>query len=75
MNYSELIQLVSCGMEYNFYLKDKEYWISHNEDGYYLSRVSDSYSQEFKTAEDLFENGRIDGKSLLELWDDIKQYF
>nr|WP_307394945.1 hypothetical protein [Paenibacillus anaericanus] len=62
-------------MEYNFYLEDEEYWISHNVDGYYLTRVRDSYSQEFKTAEDLFGNGRIDGKSLLELWNSIKEYF
>ncbi|QTH45392.1 hypothetical protein J4772_13845 [Cohnella sp. LGH] len=75
MDYSELMQLVSCGMEYNFYVETEEYWISHNENGYYLTRVRDSHSQEFRTAGDLFENGRINGKSLLELWDDIKEYF
>ncbi|WP_219834729.1 hypothetical protein [Paenibacillus sp. R14(2021)] len=75
MNYSEFEQLVSCGMEYSFYLTDEEYWISHNEDGFYLTRVRDRHSQEFKTAEALFKNGRINGKSLLELWDSIKEYF
>lgn len=75
MKIEDFIQMVSCGMEYNFYLKDEEYWISHNESGYYLTRVKDSHSQEFATAEELFKNGRIDGASISELWDEIKEYF
>lgn len=23
----------------------------------------------------IFENGRVEGKTLLQIWDDIKQYF
>jgi SAM-dependent MidA family methyltransferase len=75
MNIDELVKMVSCGMEYNFYLNDEEYWISNNEAGYYLTRVKDSYSQEFATAEELFEKGRINGASVFELWDQIKEYF
>ncbi|UTR13511.1 hypothetical protein MM221_12840 [Salipaludibacillus sp. LMS25] len=75
MKIKELIQMVSCGMEYNFYLKDEEYWISHNESKYYLTRVKDSYSQAFATSEELFKKGRIDGASLIELWDKIKEHF
>ncbi|AZS13999.1 hypothetical protein EI981_05730 [Paenibacillus lutimineralis] len=75
MTHSEFIQLVKCGMEYNFYVKDEEYWISSNENGYYLTRVRDSSSQEFKTPEELLENGRINGLSLFDLWDDLKDFF
>ncbi|WP_027085181.1 hypothetical protein [Cohnella panacarvi] len=75
MNIDELIQMVGCGMEYNFYVDEKEYWISHNKEGYYLTRVEDSFSQDFDTAEELFEKGRINGLSIIELWDEIKEYF
>ncbi|MCL6459369.1 MAG: hypothetical protein K6T85_15330 [Gorillibacterium sp.] len=62
-------------MEYNFYFDGEEYWISHNADGYYLTRVKDSYSQEFITSEELFQNGRINGKSILELWSFVSDQF
>ena len=74
MTYNELKQSVGWGEEYNFYLNDEEIWISHNEDGYYLTREDGTY-QEFKTSEELFQKGRINNKTILELWDDINGQF
>jgi len=74
LNYTELQQLVKHGVEYLFCLDDNEYWISQNADGYYLTR-QDGYSQDFVTSEELFRDGRIEGKTILELWDKIKDQF
>lgn len=74
MKFEEYKTLVQCGMEYNFYIDDAEYWISHNEDGYYLTRVIDSYTQEFSSSDELFQNARICGKTISELWDVIQEY-
>jgi hypothetical protein len=74
MEYNEFMIMVKCGMEYNFYIDDEEYWISHNLDGYYVTRVKDSYTQEFKTSDELFENARINDKTILQLWNIIKEY-
>ncbi len=32
------------------------------------------WGEEFQTTEELFENGRVEGKTLLQIWDDKKQY-
>ena len=58
-----------------FYYHNEEYWISQNSPERYLTRSRGSITQVFQSTEELFENGRIEGKSLLEIWDDIKQYF
>ena len=74
MTHGELKNMVKCGMEYDFIFQNHQYWISHSKEGYHLTK---SYvdSQTFETSDELFQNGRVDGKSILELWDDIKQYF
>jgi len=72
MDYEELKQRVAMGEEFQFYYRDESFWISRNKDGYYLTRVRDSYSQSFKTSNELFENGRIDEKSIQELWREIE---
>ena len=73
--YNEFKKMVGYGMEYLLYFNDEEYWISCNSEGYYLTRSKDSYSQDFLNSEELFENGRIDGKSILEIWEEIKDQF
>ncbi|WP_019421386.1 hypothetical protein [Paenibacillus sp. OSY-SE] len=68
MEYSELVQRVGWGEEFQFYYQNEEYWISTNKEGYYLTRGKDSFTQSFQTAEELFKEGRIDGETILELW-------
>ncbi|MDG5471413.1 hypothetical protein P6709_06615 [Jeotgalibacillus sp. ET6] len=72
MDYEELKQRAAMGEEFQFYYRNQSYWISRNSDGYYLTRVRDHYSQSFKTSNELFANGQIDGKSILELWKEIE---
>lgn len=74
MSLNEFIELkerVSIGEEFSFNYKNDEYWISQNPDGYYLIRVKDSFTQEFDTSEALFENGKIEGRLLSEIYLDI----
>ncbi|MDQ0917052.1 hypothetical protein [Paenibacillus sp. V4I5] len=68
MDFEELKQRVGWGEEFQFYYKDQSYWISRNVQGFYLTRVSDSCTQSFSTAEDLFEFGKIEGNSIAEIW-------
>ncbi|KAB8139466.1 hypothetical protein F9U64_00075 [Gracilibacillus oryzae] len=72
MDYEELKQRVAMGEEFQFYYRNQSFWISRNKNGYYLTRVRDSYSQSFKTSNELFVDGRIDGKSIQELWKEIE---
>ncbi|MBO0473169.1 hypothetical protein IGL98_002792 [Enterococcus sp. DIV0840] len=74
MNYKEMEESIGYGEEYNFYYKDKEFWISQNSDGNYLTEV-DGETQEFKNSEDLLNNARINGKSIREIWEEIKDQF
>ena len=75
MTYEELTERVTWGEEFPFKFNNEEYWISQNKDGRYLTRVSDGYTQEFKTTAELFESGRIEGKSIQEIWSFIHEQF
>ena len=75
MNYNDFMEIVAMGEEFDFIFEGEQYWISHNHDGYYLSRCSDSYTQEFKTSDDLFRNARVNGKSIIELWGVLRSNF
>lgn len=75
MTYEELIEHVGWGEEFSFYYKNEQYWISQNGSVRYLTRVKGSETQEFKNTQELFEYGRVEGKSLLEIWEDIKEFF
>lgn len=75
MTYEELIERVTWGEEFSFKYNNEQYWISQNKDGRYLTRVSDSYTQKFKTTKELFEKGKIEGKSIFEIWDSICKQF
>lgn len=72
MDYAELVQRVRWGEEFQFYFQNEEYWISTNKEGYYLTRGKDGYTQSFQTAEELFRQGQINGKTILDIWDLIE---
>lgn len=75
MNYEDIKERVGWGEEFLFRYNNDEYWISQNESKRYLTRVRGSFTQEFQTTEELFEKGRVEGKTLLEIWDEIKDFF
>lgn len=75
MRYEDLVERVGWGEEFLFQYHDDEYWISQNPKGHYLTRVSDSYSQDFKTTKELFDEARIHGKTILQIWDEIENQF
>lgn len=72
MEYKELVNRVLIGEEFNFYYNNIEYWISNNEDGYYLTDVPNQFTQNFKTAESLFKEGKIENKNIIDIWNDTK---
>jgi len=47
------------------FYKNKDYWISYNNDGWYLN------DQTFKDGQDLLDNATIDDKLLSEIFDDV----
>lgn len=71
MDYQEFKERVEMGEEFQFFYREESYWVSQNDAGFYLTRERDSDSQSFVTANDLFEKGTIDGRTLLELWEQI----
>lgn len=75
MKYKDILERVSWGEEFFFFYHNEKYWISENESGFYLTRVRDSYTQPFSTAQDLFENGIVEEKTLVDVWNAIEEYF
>lgn len=71
MDYQEFKDRVDMGEEFQFYFQEDSYWVSHNAEGFYLTREKDSYSQAFLSAIELFEKGTIEGKTLFELWEQL----
>lgn len=67
-------EAIDEGQELSFDYKGDEWWISRvdEEKSFLLTRSSDSYTQYFATAEELFENGLIDGKKFIESVPDLK---
>ena len=60
--------IVKEGQELSFYLNGEEWWISrlHDEEKSYLLTAPNSDTQFFKTAEELFEKGIVNGKTFIE---------
>lgn len=75
MDYKNMEKSLEYGEEYGFIYQNKKYWISQNEQGNYLTNATDEETQEFKNSNDLLEHGRIENKSLKDIWDDIKEQF
>ena len=67
MEQSDIAQLYMKN-EIHFSYNGKGYWIAHTSDG--LSHLSDDLgnTQMFNSCRDLFENARIDGSTLEEIW-------
>lgn len=56
--------------ELAFYYKGEEWWISRlygEEKNYLLTRSKNSYTQEYRTAVELFNNGIVDGKPFIDM--------
>lgn len=64
----EIQQAIDEGQELSFDYRGEEWWISRIDDerSFLLTRSSDSLTQYFKTAEELYEKGMIDGKPFIE---------
>lgn len=62
--FEELEVYLSCGGEVEFYYKGELYSISHNNEGWYLSKYGDEQYQKFMDYEELLENAVIDSKKL-----------
>ena len=61
-------EAIDEGQELSFDYKGDEWWISRidAEKSFLLTRSSDSYTQYFETAEELYQKGIIDGKPFIE---------
>jgi hypothetical protein len=68
MTLKEAMQRVAMGEEFSFYYNDESYWISHNEDGFYLTKEINGDTQEFNSSEELFNKSTIDGIQIKEIW-------
>ena len=69
MNYMDFVERVKQGEELNFFHGDFEYWISNNEQGYYLTKYK---TKKYENADELFNNAKIEGVTLKELWVEIQ---
>ncbi len=70
-DFKEFQERIGWGEELNFYYKNEEYWISRNLNGCHLTKVKGSITQTFVTSEELFQKGRIEGKFLTDIYEDI----
>lgn len=52
-----------------------EYWVSENQERHYLTKSSDGETQEFQISEALLGTDRINGKLIIEIWEDIQSQF
>lgn len=83
MTYDEFVDLVSHGYECTINVNGNGYWISSNENGYYLNpevfnpeKQNDPLVyQKFATGEEMIRKARIDGKPLGEWWEQIRECF
>lgn len=76
MEFREFLHLKRCihiGEEVALSYKGEEYWISHLRDGRtVLTRSKDSSSQIFGNVEQLFEQGKIEGRYLRNMYTEIE---
>lgn len=70
--FEELEVYLSCGGEVEFYYKGELYSISHNNEGWYLSKYGDEQYQKFMDYEELLENAVIDSKKTREIWNEVE---
>lgn len=59
------------GNEIHFSYHGKSYWIAHTSDGLYHLSDDLGNTQRFNSCRDLFEEARIDGSTLEEIWKNV----
>lgn len=70
LSVNEVINMINQGREFDLIYQDSLYQISHTDT---LKLVaSKNVQKEYKPTEDLFNNFKIDGKKLGEIWDKVK---
>ena len=75
MDYKDIVERVGWGEEFSFFYHGEKYWISQNDEGRYLTKVNGNETQKFRNSEELFQNGKIEGRTISQIWDEIKEYF
>lgn len=68
--YNMLVEHVLCNREIEFSYCNQKYSISNNKHGYFLTEYAGEY-QTYHSGEDLLRLGRINEKSLSEIWNDV----
>lgn len=71
ITYEELKELLLIGHEIEFKYNKKKYSINRGQDYWYLTEYYNK-NQEFNITGELLEKGRIEGRSLKELWDNVE---
>ena len=74
-SYASIKAEILSGRELHFFYKKKQYSISYNHEGWYLTEFYNPHDQAFKSAEELLSAAKIDGKNLEEIWKDIEVDF
>lgn len=69
-----MAESIGYGEEYNFLYKGKEFWISQNSEGNYLTEIGGK-TQSFKNSQDLLVNARINGRAIKDIWQEIHEQF
>lgn len=75
MNYTfkNLLDDLAIGHEIEFYYDGEKYSISHNKDGWYLTKFTDWKNyQSFKGYMDLIDNANLGNKKIKDIWKDVK---
>ncbi|MFC9775957.1 hypothetical protein [Paenibacillus chitinolyticus] len=70
-SYEDLERDLAIGHEVEFKYMGREYSITNNKAGWYLSEPDSKY-QMFADKIDLLEKGTIDGKNLKDIWNDVE---
>ncbi|RKD26035.1 hypothetical protein BEP19_01565 [Ammoniphilus oxalaticus] len=73
MNYTfdDLTRDLMIGHELHFRYNGKNYYISQSQGGWVLTRFDQQYEL-FESQAALLQGGKIDGKSLREIWDEVE---
>ena len=71
ISYAELEKYLQQGREVEFFYNGKKYSFSHGE-YWWLTEYHNPIYQEFKAVDDMLTHGIIEGKSIKNIWDDVK---
>ena len=71
-SYDMLIEHIKQNRELHFYYCNKQYSISNNKNGWYLTEFNNPVYQTCDDGETLIKYGKIEGNFLKDIWDDIE---